>query len=546
MEALFLKPAGAGRSYRIWPDPEPIPEGAVQEAVDHTVELRGSPWAQTAELAVEGVRLTPLRTADPACARWVWAPGFHAGRADATLALGGRRVNMTVTVDAARRKASRDEFDGMVGEILRDTLALLAAGGFRTGMAAGSGARVPPLARLEYLRSRAEAVCAVVTAIDARPRRTLVADDQSLPYWQARTATGAEIVKSLRSGRLLKDRNDPPALPAPLRGHLPSTIRRQVRRSSLDIPEHRAIKGCLTLWSGWLGAMADLAAGSALGDEEAATRRAGWAARLRAASRELSALLRLPLLEGVREGEPRPEATPLFRNDPAYREFLRLARDMELGMSPVFGDFLDMPIARTYDLYELWVFLRLASGVGLLAGTKPTVSGLFRQSASGIDFVRGAASVSAGPLTVHFQRPFGEFWRAADGLGSMSHEMTPDVVLSAAGTQGIVALDAKYRVGAGVSDALSSAHMYRDAIVAAAGGGTSQPVVGSYVVSPHAPGLGDDWSTTAMPDRFFHPGYRADFHFGAVSLRPGMDDAEVAAVLRELAAPLGVPSWPTA
>lgn len=44
-----------------------------------------------------------------------------------------------------------------------------------------------------------------------------------------------------------------------------------------------------------------------------------------------------------------------------------------------------------------------------------------------------------------------------------------------------------------------------------------------------------------MPDRFFHPGYRAEFNFGAVSLRPGMDDAEVAVVLRELAAPLGVP-----
>lgn len=199
----------------------------------------------------------------------------------------------------------------------------------------------------------------------------------------------------------------------------------------------------MTLWSGWLGAMADLVAGGTLGDEEAATRRAGWAARLRAASREFSALLRLPLLEGVCEGEPRPEATPLFRNDPAYREFLRLACDMELGMSPVFGDFLDMPIARTYDLYELWVFLRLASGAGILAGGTPSVSGLFRQSASGIDFVRGAASVSAGSLTVHFQRSFSEFWRAADGLGSMSHEMTPDIVLTATGDQGIIALDAK-------------------------------------------------------------------------------------------------------
>jgi hypothetical protein len=32
---------------------------------------------------------------------------------------------------------------------------------------------------------------------------------------------------------------------------------------------------------------------------------------------------------------------------------------MSLGIANVFGDFLQMPLARTFDLYELWVFLRL-------------------------------------------------------------------------------------------------------------------------------------------------------------------------------------------
>ena len=50
----------------------------------------------------------------------------------------------------------------------------------------------------------------------------------------------------------------------------------------------------------------------------------------------------------------------LFRRDPAYRRFYRLWQDMNLGLAAVFGDFLQMPLARTYDLYELWCFLRLA------------------------------------------------------------------------------------------------------------------------------------------------------------------------------------------
>ena len=32
---------------------------------------------------------------------------------------------------------------------------------------------------------------------------------------------------------------------------------------------------------------------------------------------------------------------------------------MNLGIAAVFGDFLQMPLARTFELYELWCFLRL-------------------------------------------------------------------------------------------------------------------------------------------------------------------------------------------
>ena len=32
---------------------------------------------------------------------------------------------------------------------------------------------------------------------------------------------------------------------------------------------------------------------------------------------------------------------------------------MNLGIAAVFGDFLGMPLARTFELYEPWCFLRL-------------------------------------------------------------------------------------------------------------------------------------------------------------------------------------------
>ena len=59
------------------------------------------------------------------------------------------------------------------------------------------------------------------------------------------------------------------------------------------------------------------------------------------------------------DAAPRLLLSSVFRNDPAYRRFFRLWQDMNLGIAAMFGDFLGMPLARTFELYELWCFLRL-------------------------------------------------------------------------------------------------------------------------------------------------------------------------------------------
>jgi hypothetical protein len=43
----------------------------------------------------------------------------------------------------------------------------------------------------------------------------------------------------------------------------------------------------------------------------------------------------------------------VFRNDPAYRRFFRLWQEMNLGLAAIFGNFLNMPLARTFELYKL-------------------------------------------------------------------------------------------------------------------------------------------------------------------------------------------------
>ena len=124
-------------------------------------------------------------------------------------------------------------------------------------------------------------------------------------------------------------------------------------------------------------------------------------------------------------------------------------------------------------------------------------------------------------------------WRWQPGFhagsreGSFSRTMVPDVVLAGSGLGGperrVIVLDAKYRINDGLNDALNSSHTYRDALVQKASGQTEGIVTAAYLLTPHVPAtLQTDFKDTPVPGRLSHPEYREKFHFGAVTLRPGM------------------------
>jgi hypothetical protein len=137
-----------------------------------------------------------------------------------------------------------------------------------------------------------------------------------------------------------------------------------------------------------------------------------------------------------------------------------------------------------------------------------------------------------------FQKQYREFWTEPERRGSYSRTMTPDVVavhepIATGEASRLIVLDAKYRINEGLNDALSSIHTYRDALVQEADSGAVEGIVtAAYLLTPHVPVLGSGYRDTAMPGRLFHPGYRAGFRFGAVTLRPGMTSSEIAAALR--------------
>ncbi|AUW57566.1 hypothetical protein C1T17_05085 [Sphingobium sp. SCG-1] len=536
MSELRVRNAASGSGWRIWPDPELIPSGSLVEASDCLFELVDTPGAGDADLFIDDVALEALRTRDASTARWRWSPGFHAGSVECQLRIGSRRATFDVLLDPAQHKLTRDAFDTMVREILEDSFALFSLSAFHKSVARGDGRRPPPIARLQFLRSRIAEIVRIVEAIDAAPRRELRAEERVVALHQAAGATGAEILKSFRSGRIVAVHPATPLHPG-LAGRLPQRIVKRVRRSSLDRREHREMKACLRLWSGWLAAAATAVASAAASPDAVAH---GWPRRLRRLAHRLDGLIALPLFESVGEAQPRVTASAVWQGDPKYRRFQRLYRDMSLGIASLFGDFLDMPLARTFDLYELWCFLRLLRAAAerekIGAANMQT---LFLADASGLTIAANAVSVpiDGTGLTLCFQRRYREYWREADGIGSFSRDMQPDIVIEQRptakneGTLRLIVIDAKYRIGGGLNDALSSAHMYRDAIVRGHDAGIEGAVTAAYLLAPDAPFLSPEWRQTRLPGRLFHPDYRRRFRFGAVTLQPGMAMGEIQAAL---------------
>jgi hypothetical protein len=544
MSTLHIQSESGGPTWQVWPKQEVIPSGSIKEASSYLFELRDSDDALDADLLIDDIPVEALRSRQPRVARWRWTPGFHAGSVEVALRLPGTGMRrFEITTDPDLRKLTRDDFDAMVREVLEDTFALFSLSAFRKGIARQRGSKSPPLARLEFLRSRAEEITQTIEAINRSPRHFLRAEQITIPFHRAARATGPEIIKSFRSGLIRTETNKPSRLPTALGGRLPAQIKIRQRRNSADIPEHRQIKACLKSWAAWLSGVADALAKTSRSDDSFSTI-GNWAVRTRRIARQLNEAAGSGFMREVTESPPVLQMSSLFRNDPVYHRFYRLWQDMNLGLAALFGEFLQMPLARTYELYELWCFLRLLrAAVQEYGSTGVDLSNLFLTDATGgVTISAGAVIVSVSPDKVLcFQRQYREYWVEPSGKGSFSRVMVPDVVLAGTGfgssEKQVIVLDAKYRINDGLNDALNSIHMYRDALVQETDSGEIEGIVtAAYLLTPHNPAFNTDFKNTPVPGRLFHPQYRDKFRFGAITLRPGMSSDDLRNSLRTIVA----------
>lgn len=220
---LHLRSETVGSTWRVWPEYEVIKPGTVQETGRDLFELN-SDGAESANLLIDDLPLEALRVSAAEKALWRWLPGFCAGTVEAELRLTGKSPRcFEVITYPDQRNLTRGDFDAMVREILEDYFALFSLSRCHKSIARRSRKRAPQFTRPEFLRPCIVELEEIVAEIARAPRRLLSATDQVFPSYNSRGAAGPDILRSVPSGRILKEKCAWGPLPAPHKGFCRTT-----------------------------------------------------------------------------------------------------------------------------------------------------------------------------------------------------------------------------------------------------------------------------------------------------------------------------------
>jgi hypothetical protein len=541
-----------GRIYCLWPAHDQIPSGAITENSEICFRLLGQRVnAFAVSLRVDDV-LLDRNAISLGEAIWKWKVGYHAGIA--TIVLSGatsRPLHLEIITDPHRAKLTRIEYQLMVGDLLSDTLSLLALTGRRVELATGTGRLPPDIARFEYLRSRIEKIERAIADINRTPWRRLVRTTEEKPLGRADGATSTELAEGLRlSGRPLtteeieKLSSSARNLADALFGHLPRTVKKTTGRVVVTRREHADALAIMNRLHNFLK-RALIGLERLPSQENESTPLETLKTKARSLIRRLDRLMVLPVFAGVTPTIGPIEPTHVFTNVPAYRTLWRAWREFLRGVANIEGNFLKVPLSRTYELYELWCFLRLARACAEVTGVKAKDLWEETADASGLRLLLKGKPLDFGQFVLLFQQSYREVWKTSGPrVGSFSREMIPDIVVelkSSAIGEGVpvIVLDAKYRVETAIDDAITSIHLYRDAIVEAEDitvGKIKRTIKAAFVITPHIPGIPvpGNWQDDKTPHVFFREEYRQIFKFGAITMRPGISVATVNALLDEI------------
>jgi hypothetical protein len=476
-----------------------VPKGLIAEnrRLEFTVEADGKPLDASCDLLLNDVPAPRLPKRGEAA--FLFETEFYAGDIRIAVVRDGTVLFSTeIEVDPDAAKLTREEYATMVAETARATLALYRLGAVTMPAAASAGGDRSDIVTLELFRTNIEKFERAVLRIASSPLRTLASTSSDVAALRARRVDDRAISAALRSPRsrpaLAAERAAAPGLVRALGGRWAPRLLQTRREETLVLYENRAIAGFLRWLRSALASIAQrLSEGAAVelpsGTAQLWTERiAKWRARIAKLERRSFFAELIP--------EHSLRATSVFRLHPDYAAAFAAMTRMRTGLGPAATALPNVPVDRTYRLYELWCYVGLlAAAAAAFPTARPRVADILRgcitPGALGTMLAQGHAGAIRleEDLVLTYQHRISPT-PLSDGARTPLVEAIPDVVLSRTGPDGrcigMAILDPKYRAGSSLNKGIQDVHAYRDAIVGADG---ERLVRAAVVMAPRPFGL---------------------------------------------------------
>jgi hypothetical protein len=402
---------------------------------------------------------------------WTWCPGFYAGRVRGVARRAGRDVaELSLDVSPHPDKLGCDAFESMVEDLWAFDPSLALGTEPATTETGTHGRSVGPYVAFERLRRHGPSFVRALAGVAERPRRRLVRTREQVPAHHLRHVDVTTTLAALRDRDALACLQGAPTWGTPM-FDAPTT------RETLDSTPNRALAALVRDMRAKITRLLRRGDRASARGEPASTTRtselARWPERRRVLE-ELDCCLaraeRKSPLRDVTRRELTAAGLTAIQSDPVYaRAWSTGWRALREGVD---GDEYERhSLSPTWEIYERWCYLSIlrreqSRSTSDAGGSWRVLRGRFR----GARIDRGhALETPTGTTAVLFQPIFPGRPGGRDvGPCSISLRRIPDIVVVRFDGESLrswTVYDAKYRSGrANVLEAMTSAHVYRDAL----------------------------------------------------------------------------------